>query len=143
MREFWVRVVSLICIVSLIFGYNSVLQVRAKDEEIARLQAEAESDNDEDGSSTSGKNDGVYSGEAEGFGGAVIVDVTVENGKISDIEITSAEGEDDSYLDMATAVIPKIIEAQSTDVDVVSGATFSSTGIIEATQNALEKMVEE
>ncbi len=143
MREFWVRVVSLICIVSLIFGYNSVLQVRAKDEEIARLQAEAESDNDEDGSSTSGEKDGVYSGEAEGFGGAVIVDVTVENGKISDIEITSAEGEDDSYLDMATAVIPKIIEEQSTDVDVVSGATFSSTGIIEATQNALEKMVEE
>lgn len=143
MREFWVRMVSLICIVSLILGYNSVLQVRAKDEEIARLQAETQSKKEEDGSSTSGENGGVYRGEAEGFGGAIIVDVTVENGKISDIELVSAEGEDDSYLDMAKAVIPKIREEQSTDVDVVSGATFSSTGIIGAVQNALEKMVEE
>lgn len=142
MREFWVRVVSLICVVGLILGYNSVLQVRAKDEEIARLQAETQSKNDED-SSTSGENDGVCRGEAEGFGGSIIVDVTVENGEISNIELVSAEGEDDSYLNMAKAVIPKIIEEQSTDVDVVSGATFSSTGIINAAQNALEKMVED
>ncbi len=142
MREFWVRVVSLICVVSLILGYNSVLQVRAKDEEIARLQAETQSKNDED-SSISSENDGVYRGEAEGFGGSIIVDVTVENGEISNIELVSADGEDDSYLNMAKAVISKIIEEQSTDVDVVSGATFSSTGIINAAQNALEKMVEE
>ena len=142
MREFWVRVVSLICVVSLILGYNSVLQVRAKDEEIARLQAETQSKNDED-SSISSENDGVYRGEAEGFGGFIIVDVTVENGEISNIELVSADGEDDSYLNMAKAVISKIIEEQSTDVDVVSGATFSSTGIINAAQNALEKMVEE
>lgn len=142
MREFWVRVVSLICVVGLILGYNSVLQVRAKDEEIARLQAETQSKNDEN-SSISSENDGVYRGEAEGFGGSIIVDVTVENGEISNIELVSAEGEDDSYLNMAKAVIPKIIEEQSTDVDVVSGATFSSTGIINAAQNALEKMVED
>lgn len=141
MREFWIRVVSLICVVGLILGYNSVLQVRAKDEEIARLQAQAQSKKDEK-SSASSENDGVYRGEAEGFGGDIIVDVTIKNAEISDIELVSAEGEDTSYLNMAETIIPEIIEEQSTDVDVISGATFSSTGIKNAVQNALEKMVE-
>ena len=42
---------------------------------------------------------------------------------------------------MAKDIIPKIIEAQSTDVDTISGATFSSTGIKNASQEALEKAV--
>ena len=39
MREFWVRLVSAIAVVGLIFGYNSVLDTRAKDEQIAKLNA--------------------------------------------------------------------------------------------------------
>ena len=53
----------------------------------------------------------------------ITVLVTVENGTISEIEITSADGEDKAYLSMAEDIIPKIIEAQSADVDTVSGAT--------------------
>lgn len=68
-------------------------------------------------------------GGAKCFGGMITVLVTVENGTISEIEITSADGEDKAYLSMAEDIIPKIIEAQSADVDTVSGATFSSTGI--------------
>lgn len=65
--------------------------------------------------------------------------VTVENGTISEIEITSADGEDKAYLCMAEDIIPKIIEAQSADVDTVSGATFSSTGIRDAVSEALKQ----
>lgn len=65
--------------------------------------------------------------------------VTVENGTISEIEITSADGEDKAYLFMAEDIIPKIIEAQSADVDTVSGATFSSTGIRDAVSEALKQ----
>lgn len=65
--------------------------------------------------------------------------VTVENGTISEIEITSADGEDKAYLSMAEDIIPKIIEAQSADVDTVSGATFSSTGIKDAVSEALKQ----
>lgn len=69
----------------------------------------------------------------------ITVLVTVENGTISEIEITSADGEDKAYLSMAEDIIPKIIEAQSADVDTVSGATFSSTGIKDAVSEALKQ----
>ena len=83
--------------------------------------------------------DGTYDGEADGFGGTIAVEVTVEGGQITDLAITSADGEDSAYLSNAEAIIPKIIEAQSADVDTISGATFSSTGIRNAAQEAIEK----
>ena len=140
MREFWIRVVSLIAVVSILVGYNSVLDAKEKNEEIAKLKAQvtetqsAESDD-------SNYKDGTYQGEAEGFGGTVAVEVTVEKGKITAVEIVSAQKEDGAYLSMAKDIIPKIIEAQSADVDTISGATFSSTGIKNASQEALEKAV--
>ena len=69
----------------------------------------------------------------------VAVELTVENGKITDLTITSAEKEDTAYLDAASAVIDSILEQQSTDVDTVSGATFSSNGILHAAEDALRK----
>ena len=85
--------------------------------------------------------DGTYTGSAEGFGGNVDVKVTIEAGKISSVDITAAEKEDGAYLAMAEDIIPSIISAQSADVDTVSGATFSSTAIRNATKQALEKAV--
>ena len=73
MREFWMRLMSLVVIVGLILGYNSVLEARAKDEEIAKLNAKienTESLEDEDSKNGSYK-DGTYTGEADGFGGTV------------------------------------------------------------------------
>lgn len=83
--------------------------------------------------------DGTYEGTAEGFGGDITVQVKVSNGKIASITIVSAEDETPSYLSQAEAVIDKMIKAQSPAVDVVSGATYSSTGIINATSQALNK----
>ena len=53
--------------------------------------------------------------------------------------IVSAEKEDGAYLSMAEDIIPTIIDAQSADVDTISGATFSSTGIKNAVAQALEE----
>ena len=66
---------------------------------------------------------------------------TVKDGKIEAVEVTSAEKEDGAYLAMAEDIIPKIIEAQSAEVDTISGATFSSTGIKNAAEQALEQAV--
>ena len=67
------------------------------------------------------------------------MEVIVENGMISEINITSAEKEDGAYLSRAEDIIPTILEAQSAEVDTVSGATYSSKGLIQAVKNALEE----
>lgn len=83
--------------------------------------------------------DGTWTGTAQGYGGDVTVSVTIANKKITAIEVVSASGETPSFFSKAKALIPKIIEAQNPDVDVVSGATYSSNGIINAVKNALTK----
>ncbi len=83
--------------------------------------------------------DGTWTGTAQGYGGDVTVSVTIANKKITAIEVVSASAETPSFFAKAKALIPKIIEAQNPDVDVVSGATYSSNGIINAVKNALTK----
>ena len=83
--------------------------------------------------------DGTYTGEAQGYGGTIQVEVTLSGDEITSINVVSAPGEDSAYLSQAESVIDSIIGAQSTDVDTVSGATFSSTGILNAVDEALGK----
>lgn len=83
--------------------------------------------------------DGTYTGSGKGFGGTISVKVTVKNGKISAIDVTSASGETASYFSKAKGIIPKMISGQTTNVDAASGATYSSNGIITAVRNALSK----
>lgn len=83
--------------------------------------------------------DGTYTGSGKGFGGTISVKVTVKDGKISAIDVTSASGETASYFSKAKGIIPKIISGQTTNVDAASGATYSSNGIITAVRNALSK----
>lgn len=143
MREFWVRLVSMLAIVGVLLGYNSVLDVRAKEDEIAWLSVQVAGNGQSDsgnGGSTNYK-DGTYTGEADGFGGTIQVEVKIEKSKIAEINVISAEKEDGAYLSMAKDIIPKIIDAQSADIDTISGATFGSTGIKNASEQALEKAV--
>lgn len=143
MREFWVRLVSMLAIVGVLLVYNSVLDVRAKEDEIAWLSVQVAGNGQSDsgnGGSTNYK-DGTYTGEADGFGGTIQVEVKIEKSKIAEINVISAEKEDGAYLSMAKDIIPKIIDAQSADIDTISGATFSSTGIKNASEQALEKAV--
>ena len=139
MKNFWIKVVNVLVIVGILFGYNTVLASRKQSEEIAQLKYQLENSQVAgDGKDGGNYTDGTYTGQAQGFGGPIKVEVTVEGGKITKLDILSAEKEDTAYLDAAKAIIDTIIENQSTEVDTVSGATFSSTGIKEATKKALE-----
>ena len=82
--------------------------------------------------------DGIYTAEAMGFEGKITVQVTVAEDKITDITLLSAEDEEE-YLSRAKQIIPAILEGQSPNVDAVSGATYSSTGILNAVKLALAK----
>ena len=82
--------------------------------------------------------DGIYTAEAIGFEGKITVQVTVAEDKITDITVLSAEDEEE-YLSRAKRVIPAILEGQSPNVDAVSGATYSSSGILNAVKLALAK----
>lgn len=81
--------------------------------------------------------DGVYTASAEGFGGPITVQVTILNDKIDSITIVSAEGETSSYFTKARHVISTILDEQTPEVDAISGATYSSTGILNAVKSAL------
>ncbi len=81
--------------------------------------------------------DGTYTGVGTGFADDIEVEVTVSGGEITDIEIISHDDTPD-YFDQAAAEMPgRIIEAQSHDVEMVSGATASAEGIVEAVADAL------
>lgn len=82
--------------------------------------------------------DGVYTGSGQGFRSVITVAVTVSGGKIAAIEIVSA-GDDEPYFSNAKGLIGSVIAAQSTSVDTISGATYSSKGILVAIKNALEQ----
>ena len=80
--------------------------------------------------------DGTYYGSATGFAGPIKVKVVISGGKIASIEIVSTS-DGSSYNSKASAITGKIVSSQSTNVDTVSGATYSSVGIINAVRNAL------
>ncbi len=85
--------------------------------------------------------DGTYSGEAMGNNGTIAVEVTVEEGQISDI-VFSKFVDDKEYFDEdkeGKEMINRVLEKGSTDVDGISGATYSSDGFLDAVANALDK----
>ncbi len=133
------KVINLMLVVFMIFAYNKVVEAREQEERIDKLQYEldqlkVETEADEE---TGLYTDGEYEGEAKGYGGNIRLKVKVESGYITSLDIISAEKEDSAYLDEASNVIEDIIESQSTDVDAVSGATFTSVGIMDAVDDAL------
>ncbi len=82
--------------------------------------------------------DGTYYGSGTGFAGPITVKVVVKNGKISTIDITQ-HSDGSSYIQQASSILSNIVSSQSTNVDTVSGATYSSVGIIEAVRDALSQ----
>lgn len=82
--------------------------------------------------------DGEYEGEGQGYKGPIKVKVTVADGKVTKIDIRE-QTETDYIAEPAFDSIPIwVIEKQSVEVDIVSSATFTSEGLIEAITNALE-----
>ena len=88
---------------------------------------------------SSGYKDGSYEGKGMGNNGNIEVRVTVEGGKIKNIEVTKEVDDEEYCNDAEKCVLPAIIEKQSPDVDTVSGSTYSSKGLIDAVTDALSK----
>ena len=82
--------------------------------------------------------DGIYTGSADAFRCDVEVQVTVEKQKVTDISILSYCDTEEYFFRAAPAVIEQMKAEQSLNVDAVSGATYSSNGVIHAVANALE-----
>jgi len=84
-----------------------------------------------------GLTDGVYTGSGAGMHSNIVVEVTVNEGKIADVKVISHD-ETPGISDPAITGIPEAIKAAgSADVDVITNATMTSNGIIEAVRNAL------
>ena len=86
--------------------------------------------------------DGVTTGTGKGFRGDTNVQVTVENGYITDITVLSYEDDSEFFNKAQSSIIREIISGQSLEVDAVSGATFSSNSLIEAVSEAVELAAE-
>lgn len=98
---------------------------------------QSSSNNSSDSSSSDSKyKDGTFTGSAQGYNGNIKVSVVVSGGKITSIDVLEST-DDEEYFVKAKGLINEIISSQSTDVNVVSGATYSSNGIINAVANAL------
>ena len=83
--------------------------------------------------------DGTFEGSAQGYGGKVKMQVVIKDGYIDSVTILDASSEDEAWLDMCVKLPSQIVKAQTTSIDVVSGATYTSSGILNGTTEALKK----
>ncbi len=81
--------------------------------------------------------DGIYEGTGEGFRGAMTVEINVENQQIIDVYVTKTNDDAKWFNRAYSTIVSNIIANQTANVEVVSGATYSSVGIIEGVANAL------
>lgn len=139
-----VSLVIAACVVISLSGYQTKASEPSKDkkqqvsERVTDTETETENATEDTQTATGSFDlaDGVYKGSATGFSGPVTVAVTIMDKKITSIDILSST-DDEAFFNRAKGVIDRIISSQSFDVDVVSGATYSSNGIIGAVKNAL------
>ena len=135
-----VSLVIAACVVISLSGYQTKASEPSKDkkQQVSErvTDTETETENTQTATGSFDLADGVYKGSATGFSGPVTVAVTIMDKKITSIDILSST-DDEVFFNRAKGVIDRIISSQSFDVDVVSGATYSSNGIIGAVKNAL------
>ncbi len=125
------------CVAGSLSGYEA--PVYAATQEETPIKEETKEKKEEKKTAAKGSfdlEDGVYKGTGTGYAGNITVSVQIKDKQIVSIDILSSS-DDEEFFSRAKAVIDKIIEGQTLDVDTVSGATFSSRGIISAVKNAL------
>lgn len=81
--------------------------------------------------------DGTFAGKAASYGGPMSVEVTVENGYITSVQVVTTFDDSPYIDDVMAAKIPEIELEQSYELDVVSNASYSSHGLLNAVRNAL------
>lgn len=155
-KNFFLRAVNLLLILGILWQYQQVALVRAaavsqRKQEIAEVEAynasvlqaqsaaQAAQSAAQAEQSQSGYRDGTYEGSAYGFGDVIRVSVTIQNGKMTDIAVLDASGEDKPYYKQALPLLDEMLAVQSAEVDTVSGATLTAEGLIGAVEDALGK----
>jgi len=144
--NFIIRAVNLLLILGVLWQYQSTALLRAeavaqRQKEISEVEAynasilQAEQEEEEE----PGIKDGTYEGTGLGFGDDITVQVTIQGRKMTDIVVLSADGEDRPYYNQALTMLDKMLSTQSADVDIVSGATLTCEGLIDAVEDALGK----
>ena len=142
------------CVAGSLYGYKvpvyetkaSVEDTQEQEDEVPVVKTSTEEETKEDEAAEEEEQakgsfdleDGVYQGSGTGYRGNITVAVTIKDKQITSIEILSAS-DDEPFFGRAKGLIDQIIKKQSTKIDTVSGATFSSHGIIKAVRNALSQ----
>lgn len=137
-KYFAAKALNLVLVVVIIASFSAwAAQAHAHDEEVAAQIAEAQR------ASSRGPYalDGDFEGAAQGYGGLVHMRVTIQNGYIEKVDIVDASSEDEAWLEMAIVLPERIVKAQTTSIDTISGATLTSAGILNATTEALNKSI--
>lgn len=83
--------------------------------------------------------DGVYTASSVGRNGAINVEVVIKNDKIASVKVLDWSETTPVADDARTKLLEDIVKHQSTEVDVISGATLSSFAIKDAVVKCIEK----
>jgi len=86
-----------------------------------------------------GLQDGVYQGQAEGAQGDIVLEITVENGDIVDLEILEEQETEHLAEPAYEELEAQLLREQTADLDVISGATYTSEAYMEAVQKAIDQ----
>ena len=151
-KNFFLRAVNLLLILGVLWQYQQVALVRVaavsqRKQDIAEaeaynasvLQAQSAAQAAQAEQTQSGYRDGTYEGSAFCVGDVIRVSVTIQNGKMTDIAVLDASGEDKPYYKQALPLLDEMLAVQSAGVDTVSGATLTAEGLIGAVEDALGK----
>ena len=157
--KLYIRIINLLLIVIILLYYNSTMNTYALEEKNDKIQAELEAEKNYSSGLLAGiqevlgtepvseagndsiYKDGTYTGDAKGYGGNIKVQVVIAGGEITDIEVLSAKDEDEAYYNTAIRIIDNMLDKQSPNVDTISSATYTSTGIKNAVIAALKQAV--
>ena len=130
-RNLLIRAGAVVAIVAGLTGQGAIVGMAEQREALEREEKK------ESGERGPYLKDGEFEGSARGYGGLTTLTVTVEQGYITDINVTR-EYDDSPYFELASSeLIPQIVSEQSYALDTVASATFSSRGIMNAVNNAL------
>lgn len=157
--KLYIRIINLLLIGIILLYYNSTINTYALEEKNEKIQAELEAEKNYSSGLLAGiqgvlgtepvseagndsiYKDGTYTGDARGYGGNIKVQVVIAGGEITNIEVLSAKDEDEAYYNTAIRIIDNMLDKQTPNVDTISSATYTSTGIKNAVIAALKQAV--
>ena len=156
MKKIVLWLMSTLTVVVLLFGYHtstSSTSATAESSQVAPIGGSTSggstsggstSDGSTSGGSTSGGSSGTVTGDAaDTRWGPVQVQLTVSGGTITDVQVVEypdGNGKDQQINARALPVlVQETLDAQSADIDMVSGATVTSEGYLESLQSALDQ----